>query len=821
LGVEVKYSDPMVAAVEIEALIADMRYALRQLRQSPGFAAAVVLTLALAIGANTAIFSVVNAMLLRPIPYADSSRLLCIWRGQPHGYSWYTFSYPRFRFFQEQARDIAELGAYDDESVTLSGAREPVLVEGGRVSANFFSLLGVKPAIGRAFLPGEDAHGATPVVLLSNRLWRQRYSADPKILGKSLSIDNGVYTIIGVLPAGFQFQDALVDVWRSRIVDTRTFAPESVQLGASYLTVVARMRPGIKLAEARAKFAVLDAQYRQVNPGNSDVVGTVWADSLQTKLFASLHLVVLVLWGAVICLLAIACANIANLVLARATARYRDASIRIALGASWRRVAQQLMTESIILALLSALASLPVALAGIKALVPAMQQASRTMPHVQLDARVLLFTFATAGAVGLAFGLTPLLVLSGANLRGGLHSEGRSVSGSFWSTQLRSGIVSAQFAFCLVLLAAAGLLRESFVRMSTLQTGLRTQHVMATQLDLMPDRYQTPQSRVNFYSEVLRRVSGIPGIRGAAITSRVDLVGSGLGYVVQVEVAPDLGPKNPVAEGRSITPEYFNVLGIPLLRGRAFSDRDTAVAHHVTIINEAFARRFFPGQDPVGKHVTYSTDRITCEIVGVARDVRAALDAEGAEAQIYLPLSQRPWLVGKLLVRTYDVPTINKAIHQQIQAVDTNQAVSESVPFDEIVANRLGQPRTVMSVVGVFAASALLLAAVGMYGIVAYSVAQRKKEIGIRIALGADAGRVRALVLRQTFKLLLTGLLAGLPLAAVVNPLFRGLLFGVTPADPATFFISTAALFTVAIAASAIPALRASSVNPITVLRAE
>ncbi|HEY1946621.1 MAG TPA: ABC transporter permease [Bryobacteraceae bacterium] len=291
--------------------------------------------------------------------------------------------------------------------------------------------------------------------------------------------------------------------------------------------------------------------------------------------------------------------------------------------------------------------------------------------------------------------------------------------------------------------------------------------------------------------------------------------------MVQPEGAPDLGPKNPGARGRSISPNYFNVLGIPLLRGRGFTEHDTSAALPVMIVNEAFARRFFPGQDPVGKHVTYSTDRITYEIVGIARDVRASLDGSGANEEIYLPLAQRPWLVAMLLVRTYDLAQTSTAIRRQIQAVDTSQAVSENVPLEQIVANRLGRPKTVMSVVGVFAASALLLAAIGMYGIVAYSVAQRKKEIGIRIALGADAQRVRALVFSQTFKLLLTGLLVGLPLAAVVNPLFRSLLFEVTPSDPVTFFLSTAVLFTVALLASAIPAIRAAGVNPIVALRSE
>ena len=703
----------------------------------------------------------------------------------------------------------------------MTGGGEPVGVEGGRVSANFFSLLGIKPVLGRTFLAAEDEHGANPVVLLSDRFWRRRYAADSNILARTASIDGEAFTIVGVLPAGFQFQGEPVDVWRSRIVDTRTFAPASVQLGASYLTVIARLRPGVTLVQARAKLAVLGAQYSQINPGNSDILGPVQAGSLQSKLFAAVHTVVLVLWGAVICLLVIACANVANLVLARATARYRDVGIRVALGASRARIAQQLITESLLLAFAGAAASLPVALAGMHALVPALQQSSHAVPDVHLDAGILFFTLAVATAVGLVFGLTPLFVLSGTNLQMGLHSQDRSVSSSAWGTQLRSGIVTAQVAFCLVLLAAAGLLAESFVRMTTLPTGLRTRHILTAQLDLMPGRYNSWQSRANFYNEILRRVNGIPGVSGTAIASRVDLVGSGLGYLVQVEGEADLGSKNPGASGRSVTPDYFNVLGIPLLRGRGFTEHDTAQSHRVMIVNQAFGRKFFPGQDPIGKHVTYSTDRITCEIVGVARDVRVSLGEAGAEEQIYLPLAQRPWLVAKLLVRTYDAAQSSAAIQKQIQAVDASQAVAGTRPLDQIIAERLGRPRTAMSVVGVFAVSALVLAAIGIYGVITYNVVRRKKEIGIRMALGADARQVRALVFRQTFKLVLMGLLVGLPLAAALNPLYRSLLFGVTPSDPVIFLSATALLFAVALAASALPAIRATAVDPVVILRAE
>ncbi len=802
-----------------ETLLGDVRYAVRQFRKSPAFAIAVVLTLAVAIGANTTIFSVVRAVLLQPLPYQDPARLLCIWHGDGESYPWYTFSYPRFLYFQQHLGDLAGLAAYDDESVTFSDRGEPLRLEGGRVSANFFSVLGIRPAIGRGFLPSEDRHGAPPVVLLSDRFWRQRYHADPNIIGRAVVIDAEEFTVIGVLPRGFQFQGQPVDVWRSRIVDTRTFAPTSVRLGASYLTVVARLHPGVALSQLRAKVTAVAAQYSQENSGNSDVLGPVNADFLQRKLFAAVHMTLLVLWGAVVCLLVIACANVANLVLARATARYRDISVRFALGASRGRIARQLITENLFLSLCSVFVSLPLSLWGMQSLVLAFQQILPAVPEVHLDLAVMLSTFAVAAAIGVGFGLMPMWLLARGKAQAGVRSEERGFSASKWSTQLRNCIVAGQVALCLVLLAAAGLLTQSFVRMSTMSTGLRTDHILMLSLDLMPDRYTIWQKRVNFYDEVLRRVEAIPGVRQAGIASRVDLVGAGLGYMLQVEGSPDLGSRNPGARGRSVSPGYFSLVGIPLLRGRSFTEHDTSTSSRVVIINQAFANKFFPGTDPLGRHITYSTDRINCEVVGVVGNVRSAIQDAGVEEELYLPLSQRPWLVAKLLVRTNNPENIAAAIRSRVQAVDPEQAVADSSSLEGVISERLGRPRTAMLVVVVFAGSALLLAAVGIYGVIAYSVAQRRKEIGIRMALGADRRRVKTMVFRQTLRLLAIGLIIGLPLAIILSRLYTSLLFEVKPTDPLTFACVIALLSSVALASSYLPALRAANVDPIVVLR--
>jgi putative ABC transport system permease protein len=431
----------------------------------------------------------------------------------------------------------------------------------------------------------------------------------------------------------------------------------------------------------------------------------------------------------------------------------------------------------------------------------------------------MLSTFGIAAAIGVAFGLTPMWLLARGRVNAGIRPRERGFSASKWSARLGNSIVAGEVALCLVLLAAAGLLTRSFVRMSTMSTGLRTDHILMTPLDLMPDRYENWRKRVNFYEEVLRRVETIPGVRGAGIASRVDLVGAGLGYMLQVEGSADLGSRNPSARGRSVSPGYFNVVGIPLLRGRMFTERDTSTSARVAMINEAFAKKFFPGTDPIGKHITYSTDRIHCEVVGVAANVRSGMQDATAEEELYLPLSQRPWLVAKLLVRTGNPAGMMSAIRNRIQAVDPSQAVADSVLLEQVVSDRLGRPRTAMLVVVLFAGSALLLAAVGIYGVIAYSVAQRRKEIGIRMALGADTYRIQAMVFRQTFRLLVIGLILGLPLAMMLSRLYTSLLFEVKPGDPITFACVIGILFSVALASSYLPAIRAAKVDPVVVLR--
>jgi putative ABC transport system permease protein len=415
----------------------------------------------------------------------------------------------------------------------------------------------------------------------------------------------------------------------------------------------------------------------------------------------------------------------------------------------------------------------------------------------------------------------PLWLLRRGDVQSGVRSQERGFSSSKWTTHFRNGIVAVQIVLCLVLLSAAGMLIESFVRMSARSTGVRTDHVLLFPLDLMPEKYDSWQRRVNFYDDVLRHVRTIPGLSGAAIASRTDLVSSGLSYMVQPEGRPDLGPRNPGARGRSVSTDYFRILKIPLLSGRFFDEHDTAQSARVAIVNEEFVEKFFPDINPIGKHITYSTNRICCEIIGVVGNVRVSVQGMQVDQQIYLPLSQRPWLTGTLLVRANQLEGMPRAIRLRVRAAGPEQAVGEIVPMNQVLANRLGQPRATTSLIATFALSALSLAAIGIYGVIAYSVAQRRKEIGIRMALGADAYSVRDLVFRQTFNIPAMGLLVGLPTSAMAGRFYSSLLFEVKPGDPAALAATASVLAVIAFAASYFPAVRATRVDPIAVLRAD
>jgi putative ABC transport system permease protein len=807
-----------VYACRMGTLAADIRYAFRQFRRSPAFALAAILTVALGVGANTAIFSVIDTVMLRPLPYAHPERLIFIWEsGQPRT-SLYSFSYPRFEFFRSHLKSFEGVAAYDDETVTFSNCGEPERIEGGRISREFFSLLDARPAIGRAFSVQDDSPGGPPVAILSDRLWQRRFASDPDVVGKTVRLDGQDYTILGVMPRGFQFLGEPVDVWRPRVFETGTFAPASVRLGATYLTVIGRLRPGVSLATAKAEVAVTDALCKKEYSGNSDAANTVFADLLSNQIFGNLRSSLYLLWGAVTCLLLIACANVANLLLARALSRRREIVTRLALGATRGRVARQLLTESVAISLCGGALAVLIAQQSVDSLVAVLRQSTPQIPDVRLNPLVLAFTLLVCVCAGIAFGAAPVLLSVRTSLSGGARGE----TDSRTSRRFRGALVAAEVALCVVLLSAAGLLTRSLLAMRSEPLGLAADHVLTLPLTLMKERYEDWDRRTQFYDEVARRVAEAPGIVSAGITSRIDLLQNGLGYIVLPEGAADAGVKNAGARGRSISPEYLRTLGIPVLQGRGFTARDTATAPRVMLVNQSFARRFFPGGNPIGRHVTYSTDRIVCEIVGVVHDVRASLQAGDAAEEFYLPLAQRPWLTARLVVRVAGDPgRAAAAIRAQVRAVDTEQAVADVRTFEAGMENGMAQHRATLSVVGGFAVVAVLLAAIGIYGVLSYSVAQRSREIAIRMALGANAPAVRYAVVRQSMGYVLAGVAIGAPVAVVLGRLYATLLFRVAPGDPITMAAAILGLGLIAVLASYLPARRAASVDPVAALHGD
>lgn len=799
----------------------DLRYALRGIGKKPAFAAIAIATFALGIGANTAIFSVIDAVMLRPLPYPDSNRLVFLWAGESQRSTQYSFSYPRFEAFRDHATAFAGVAAWDNELVSVADRGEPERLEGGRVSREFFSVLGAKPVLGREFSADEDRPGGAPVAMLSHRRWQEHYGSDPGVLGKTVRIDGEPYSIIGVLPAGFAFLGEPVDVWRCRLFDTRTYPLATVRQGAAYITVIARLKPHASLSEAQAQVALVDGDYKREHPGFTDAGIAAHAGSLQEQEFAGIRQSLLLLWGAVSCLLLIACANVANLLLSRAMGRRQEITVRMAIGASRGRIAAQLLVESVTLAVLGGLASLPLGAFGVRLLSDALRQTAPQVPDVQLNVGVMAFTLAVSVVVGIAFGLAPVFFSLSGNLQDGLRAGTRGASHSALRGKFGGALVASEIALSLVLLMASGLLAESFVKARNMRTGLDANRVWAMPLVLLPERYDKWETRMAYYDEALRRVSQTPGVVSAGITTRMDLLQYGLEYLTWVEGAPDLGAKNPVARGRSISEDYLRVVGIPIVRGRTFTRHDDTNSARVMIVNESFARRFFPGQNAIGKRVTYGTDRVACEIVGVVRDVLALRETK-AQDEIYLPLAQRPWLVSRLVVRfAGPEATAATAVRHAIQAIDPDQAPGSLEPFDRFLDRRLEQPRLMLLLVSVFGATALLLAAVGIYGVMSNAVAQRSREIGIRVALGAERRDVRIMVVGQCMRLVAAGVALGIPLAMAAGKLYASMLFGTTTSDPATFGAVSLALGLVALAACSLPAVRATRVDPMVVLRSE
>jgi putative ABC transport system permease protein len=806
-------------------VLQDARYALRMLAKNPAFTVIAVVALALGIGANSAIFSVVDAVLLRPLPFKHPEQLVMIWENATHlGFPRNTPSPANFLDWQKQARSFTGMAATAELSFNLTGVGEPERLDGRRVSANLFDLLGVSPLLGRAFVPDDDRPG-THVALLSYSLWQRRFGSDPGVIGRAITLNGESYTVIGVTPQSVQlpgFENRNDQLWVPM-----AFPPdEATQRGNHFLDVIARLKTGVTVKQAQAEMETIAARLAQQYPDYNMRIGAVVVP-VHEQMVGEIKPALLVLLGAVAFVLLIACANVANLLLARAAVRQKEIALRLALGASRSRLTRQFLTESVLLALFGAGLGLLLALAGIRILRTFVPATISQVETIGINGSVLVFTAIIAVLTGIAFGLAPAIHGSHLNLNDTLKESGRdSVSGSK-GNRARSLLVIGEVAVSFVLLIGAGLLINSFFHLRNLDPGFRADHLLTMKIDLSEVQYPDREQRAVFFDEVIRRVGTLPGVQSAAVAGNVPLTYNGDSMSISVEGIPDPPPdQRPDVIFRVIGPDYFGTMGIPIIGGRDFSDQDKADSKEVVIISEKTAQHFWPGQDPIGKRLKPGSSISKApwrEVIGIVKDIRQNDLIAPPKMQMYFTYRQMKNVpANALVVRTaIDPISVAASVRNAIWSVDKDQTVADINSMDHIVAEAVARQRFSMVLLGVFALLALLLASVGIYGVMSYSVAQRTREIGIRIALGARRGDVLQMTVTEGFKLVGAGIVLGLLAAFVLTRLMQTLLFGISATDPITFIGISFVLLAVAILASYVPALRATKVDPLTALRAQ
>jgi putative ABC transport system permease protein len=811
----------------METMWQDLKFAVRMLRKNPSFTAVAVLTLALGIGANTAIFSVINTVLLQPLPYKEPGRILSLTQMdlKTHA-SGALMSYTKYTQIKEQNKTLESLGGYYSLTLSLVTEREPEAVNGARASIDFFRVLGVLPARGRTFLPEEEQDGGPDVAVISDGFWHSHFAGDPAALGKPLVLDGKNATIVGILPASFHFPMEFPepDVWLPRPSEMILLTPAQIRGGASYFNMIARLRPGETLQHARAEFDAINASYKQQFGSNADATRFgIFAQTLEDSLVGDLRPSLLVLLAAVGFVLLIACANVANLLLARATAREREIAVRKALGASGGRLVRQLLSESILLSVCGG--ALGVVLAA--ALLPAVRSISPgavpRLAEVRIDGLVLIFSLLLCLITGTVFGLIPALQTSKRDLHATLKEGGRGASEGGSRGRFRAALVVGEIGIALVLMTGAGLLMQSFSQLMHVNPGFSPKNLMAFPMTLPPTRYSQPELQAQFYRQVLEHVRAMPEVQSAGITSYLPL-GGGMRFVFvcpEGRVCEGIG-KDPTIAARQVSAGYFETVRTPLLSGRTIEEKDIAGVSPVVVINETAAKHFFPGQNPIGKHLANSRDMVQREIVGVVADVKfRALNGADTE-EMYLPMAQVPWPTTTLLVRSEaNSQALVSAVRAKIAEIDPNLPVAGISSMEQVVGASVAQPKLTMQFAGIFAGFALLLAAIGIYGVMAYSVTARNQEMGIRVALGARPADILRLVVGQGMRMTLIGVALGIVVSLALTRLLASLLFRVEATDPVVFSAAALVLVGAAFAACYLPARRATRVDPIVVLRYE
>lgn len=813
-------------------MLNDFRYALRMLVKNPGFTTVVVLTLALGIGANTAIFSVVNAVLIRPMPYHEPDRLVAIHQTDlKKGWNWVPPSPADFLDWREQNQVFEDIAAFRVWFHSLAGSDGAENVLGVRASANFFRLLGISAARGRTFLAEEEQPGRDQVVLLTHGLWQRRFGSDPAAIGKTVTIDDKPFTIVGILPPDFRFirffRGGEFELWMP-------LALERSQLSRAEhsVSVYGRLKPEITLAEARAEMDIINRRLAQQYPETNRDIG-VNVLSLVEANTKALGTPFLLLVAAVGFVLLIACANVANLLLARSAGRQLEIAIRLAVGASRFRLVRQLLTESSLLGLLGGAAGLAVALLGIKLFIVLSPVNFPRKDEISLDVTVLAFTLALSLLTGILFGLMPALRASATNQYQTLKETGKSSGGRISSHKLDSLMIS-EIALALVLVIGAGLMITSFLHLYNVARGLNLKDVLTMQIWLPETAYPKGHEVANLYRQVLQRVEVLPGVESASAISFLPLSGWGVNTTFAIEGRPRAAPKEaPFSAYSVIGPDYFRTMSIPLLKGRYFTDRDERGFPEVVIIDEILARRLWPNDDPIGKRIWLNPpdannpwgadiSHTWRTIVGVVGSVKEDGISEEVWPQLYLSYLQSPSSLMSLVLRSSTDPlSLATAVRREVQGVDKDQPVSYLRTMEQVASESLSRPRSSVVLVGLFAAIAMILAAVGIYGVISHSVAQRTHEIGIRMALGARPADVLKLVLGRGVRLMLTGLSIGLVAALGLTRFMAGLLYGVGSQDPSIFLAAACLLAVVALFACYLPARRAAKVDPMVALRYE
>lgn len=800
----------------------DIFYSIRTMMKNPAFSVVAVLTLAVGIGANSAVFSVVNAVLLRGFPYKESDRLVMFWEdNKKQALNQFPASYPNFVDYRDRSQSFESFAAFNRLHFNLTGTSEPVRLTGAAVSENFFPLLGVAPFTGHVF--SDEEFKAANTVVVSHGLWQRHFGADPSLVGKAVTLNGKSYTVSGVMPAGFRFPGELfekAELW----VPLNLEPAEAANRATHGLFVIARLKPQVPLATAQSEVSTiasgLQQEYQASNAG--------WGAKLtplREQIVGDVRPSLLILLGAVSLVLLIACVNVANLLIARATARQREIAIRMAIGASRGRMIQQLLTESLVLAALSSVLGLVLAVCGISLLKPLIPTSYIYVQDIGLDGTVLGFTLLVSVITAVAFGLAPAIQATKVDVIGWLKEGSGKSSAGLRRRLMRRLLVVSEVTLSLVLLIGAGLLIKSFVRLQQVDPGFKSDNLLTMSIAIPAAKYPDPQRQRAFFQQVIQQAQAAPGVTAAAVVTRLPLGGADQVRAFLIEGRPPLNAgEQSTASYNAASPDYFDAMRIPLVKGRTFTERDDEKVPLVALVNETMARRFFPGEDPVGKRLILKKANpvIAPEIIGVVGDVKGqGLDAE-AKAGIFVPYLQAPAPVMNLVVRSNTDPlSLTAAARGAVRNVDKDQPVDNIATMEQVVLKSTSQQRLNTILLSIFAAVALALAAVGIYSVIAQSVRQRRREIGIRVALGAGPGQIVKMVVGQGMVLTLIGVGIGLVVVFFLARVISSLLYNVDTLDPLIYSGMTLLLTTVALAASLIPALRAMKVDAITALRDE